>query len=63
MKLSPKSLLAAAAVMIIALTPSVSDCLVTHEQAPQHTWKLMLWIGVAAIIAVLFGESLMGARR
>lgn len=63
MRLSAKSLLAAAAVMVVALTPSVSDCLQTHDQAPQHSWKLWLWIGIAAIIAVLFGESMMGSRR
>ena len=62
-KLSPKSLLAAAAVMVVALTPSVADCLSMHEEAPQHSWKLGLWIGVAAIIALLFGEQLMGSRR
>ena len=34
-----------------------------HDEAPQHSWKLLAWIGVAAIIALLFGEAMMGSRR
>lgn len=62
MRVTPKALLAAAAVMVVALTPSIADCATIHEEAPHHAWKLWAWIGLASIIAILFGEAMMGRR-
>ena len=58
MKITPKALLAAAAVLIVALTPSVSDCLAMAEDRPHHLWVLWLWIALAAVIALAFGETM-----
>ena len=60
--MSVKALLAAAAVMVIALTPSVADCVSIHEDKPQYRWVLYLWIALALAIAVAWGESMMGKR-
>lgn len=58
--MSPKSLVAAAAVLVIALSPSVAECVQSHQERNPHTWALWAWIGLAVIVAVLFGEQMFG---
>lgn len=55
----PKALTAAAAVLVIALSPSVAECIEAHQEEKRHSWALWAWIALAVVIAVLFGEEMM----
>lgn len=57
--MTPKAMVAAAAVLVIALSPSIAECVQSHQDANPHTWALWAWIALAAVVAALFGEQMM----
>ena len=56
--MTPKALTAAAAVLVIALSPSVAECVQAHQEGNPHSWILWAWIALAVVIAILFGEQM-----
>lgn len=56
--MSPRALIAAAAVLVIALSPSIAECVQSHQDGNPHTWVLWAWVALAVIVAVLFGETM-----
>lgn len=61
-QMSPRALVAAAAVLVIALSPSVAECVKAHKDGEDHAWVLWAWVALAVIVAVLFGEELVGSK-
>jgi hypothetical protein len=57
---TPRSLIISAVVIIIALSPSVSECLSDHQQEAPHRWLQWGWVALVVIIALLGGEAIMG---
>lgn len=62
MRVSAKGLLAAAALLVIALTPSVADCALVADHSPGKKWMLWGWVALAVVIAIFFGERMMGGN-
>ena len=60
--MTPKALLAAAALLVVSLTPSVTDAAEAHEDKPQHRWLIYLWFALVVVIALAFGEVMMGSK-
>lgn len=58
--MSSKALTATAAVLVIALSPSVAECVQSHQEQNPHTWVLWAWIALAVVVAVMFGEQMFG---
>ncbi len=58
--LTTKTLLIAAVLLIIALTPSVDDLLQAHQDDKPHRWFLWGWVGLAAVVGLAFGEEISG---
>lgn len=52
-------MVAAAAVLVIALSPSIAECVQAHQEGNAHTWVLWAWIVLAVMVAVMFGETMM----
>ena len=55
-----KALTAAALVIALALSPSISECLQAHEQQHPNRWLLWGWAGLVILLAVVAGEELIG---
>jgi len=55
-----RTLLTAAVILIIALTPSIKDVIDAHQE--DHPQKLLLWgwIALALVVALAFGEVITG---
>lgn len=60
--MTPKALLAAAALLVVSLTPSVTDAAQAHEDRPQHRWLIYGWFALVLVICLLFGDQLMGSK-
>lgn len=60
--MTQKSLVAAALVIVLALSPSVSECLRAHrdEDDQRHRWLLWSWVTLVVILALVAGEALLG---
>ncbi len=60
--MTSKGLLAAAVVIALALSPSITECLRTHRDGERHeVWITWAWFALVTILAVLFGEQLFQA--
>jgi hypothetical protein len=62
-KRTQTTLLLAGVILIIALTPSVSDMIEAHQTDLPHKGFLWLWVGGAILVAVLYGEVALGLRK
>lgn len=60
--LTPRALLLAAILLIIAVTPSVTDLVQAHQQSAPHLPLLWAWVALALIIALAYGEELTGGK-
>ena len=60
MKLTPRSLVISAVVIIIALSPSVSECVRSHQEGDGHRWLQWGWVALVVVIALLGGEAILG---
>ena len=58
--MSVKGLLIAALVIVLALCPSVTECINAHEQGHPRLWLFWGWIILVSVLAVAAGEELMG---
>lgn len=56
--MSPKALAAAGAVLVIALSPSIAECIQTHQDGAPHNWMLWAWVALVVAVAVFFGEEM-----
>lgn len=56
--MSGKSLLAAAVVMVIAVTPTILDAWDTWIKRPEHRWVIVAVYIVAAIVALSAADML-----
>lgn len=56
-----KSLLTAAVVIALALSPSVSECIQAHKEDAEHRWILWGWIALVSVLALAFGEQMFSA--
>lgn len=57
--MSTKALTAAALVILLALSPSINECIKEHEQGGRH-WLLWGWVILVVIMALVAGEELLG---
>lgn len=55
-----KALLAAAVVIALALSPSISECLKAHQEDHPNKPLLWGWVAVVVILAVVAGEEILG---
>lgn len=55
--------LVAGVLLIIALTPSVSDIIEAHQEDLPHKGLLWGWIVAAVLTAFLFGEVALGLKK
>lgn len=60
--MTTRALLIAAILLIIALTPSVTDLVQAHQQGAPHTKLLWGWVALAFILALAFGEEITGGK-
>lgn len=56
-----KSLLAAALVIALALSPSVGECLRAGQEQHPNRYLLWGWAALVVILAVVAGEEILGA--
>jgi hypothetical protein len=59
--MTKRQLTIAAVVLIIALTPSVTDLAQAHQENHPSLPLLWGWVALAAVVALLAGEELMSA--
>ena len=61
---SVKTLTGAAALLVVSLTPSVTDCLKAHsdDAPPAHKWVIWGWVALAIVISTLFAEQFLGVK-
>lgn len=59
--MTTKSLLAAAVVIALALSPSISECISAHEEGGTKRVIMWGWIILVVILALVFGEQLFAA--
>ena len=55
-----KALTAAALVIALALSPSISECLQAHQQGHPQAWLIWSWIGLVVLLALVAGDVLIG---
>ena len=55
-----KALLAAAVVIALALSPSISECIQAHKDDAPHKLMLWGWVSLVVILAVVAGEEILG---
>lgn len=58
--MTQKSLVAAALVIVLALSPSVSECITAHKEDSEHRWVMWGWIALVVILALVAGEMMLG---
>ncbi len=59
--MSIKALTAAALVIVLALSPSISECITAHKEEHSHRWAMWGWVILVIILALIAGEELLGA--
>lgn len=58
--MNAKALTAAALVIVLALSPSINECINAHKDEASHRWWLWGWVAVVVILALVAGEELLG---
>lgn len=58
--MTTKALTAAALVIVLALSPSVGECLKAHQEDHPNKPLLWGWVGLVVVLALAFGEEFMG---
>jgi hypothetical protein len=61
---SLKTLTGAAALLVVSLTPSVTDCLKAHSEdaPPSHRIIIWAWVALAVVVSILFAEAFLGVK-
>lgn len=57
--MTTKALTAAALVILLALSPSISECIKEHEQGGRK-WLMWGWVALVVVMALVAGEELVG---
>ena len=55
-----KGLLAAAAIIALALSPSISECIQAHKDDAPHKLMMFGWVALVVLLAVVAGEEILG---
>ena len=55
-----KGAIAAAAIIALALSPSISECIQAHKDDHPHKLLMFGWVALVVLLAVVAGEEILG---
>lgn len=55
-----KGLIAGAAIIALALSPSISECIQAHKDDQPHKLLMFGWVALVVILALVAGEEILG---